>query len=52
MIISIIISIISFTLSGELLHELSNDGAKNQFQEFLEQFIVPVMVDAAKVKQI
>ncbi|KAK3708609.1 hypothetical protein QZH41_011776, partial [Actinostola sp. cb2023] len=32
----------------ELLHELSNDGARNQFLEFLEEFIVPIMVSAAK----
>ena len=34
---------------GDLLHELSNDGAKDQFQYFVEQFILPVMVSSAKV---
>ncbi|EDO39749.1 predicted protein [Nematostella vectensis] len=32
----------------ELLHELSNEGAREQFQEFLEKYILPVMVTAAK----
>ena len=36
-------------VSGYLLHELSNDGAKNQFQEFLHECILPVMVSSAKV---
>lgn len=37
-------------LAGDLLHELSNDGAKNQFQYFVEEYILPVMVSSAKVK--
>ena len=36
-------------LTGDLLHELSNDGAKNQFQYFVEEYILPVMVSSAKV---
>lgn len=36
--------------TGDLLHELSNDGAKNQFQYFVEEYILPVMVSSAKVK--
>lgn len=32
----------------DLLHELSNDGAKNQFQYFVEEYILPVMVSSAK----
>ncbi|CAH2220702.1 BTB POZ domain-containing KCTD20 isoform X1 [Pelobates cultripes] len=31
-----------------LLHELSNDGAYSQFGNFLEEFILPVMVCCAK----
>ena len=37
-------------LTGDLLHELSNDGAKNQFQYFVEEYILPVMVSSAKVQ--
>lgn len=31
-----------------LLHELSNEGARQQFEIFLEDFILPVMVTAAQ----
>lgn len=31
-----------------LLHELSNDGAKQQFEKFLEELILPVMVTSAQ----
>ncbi|XP_073845091.1 BTB/POZ domain-containing protein mrityu [Musca autumnalis] len=31
-----------------LLHELSNEGARQQFELFLEEFILPVMVTAAQ----
>ncbi|KAF0298157.1 BTB/POZ domain-containing protein 10 [Amphibalanus amphitrite] len=30
-----------------LLHELSNDGARHQFEEFLESLLLPLMVRAA-----
>ena len=36
--------------SGGLLHELSNDGAKRQFELFLENEIFPVLVEAAQVR--
>ena len=32
-----------------LLHELSNDGAHEQFSVFLEEDLLPLMVDSAKV---
>ena len=32
---------------GGLLHELSNDGARHQFEEFLESLLLPLMVRAA-----
>ena len=38
--------------TGDLLHELSNDGAKDQFQYFVEKYILPVMVSSAKVHSI
>lgn len=31
-----------------LLHELSNDGARHQFEVFLEELVVPVMVSRAQ----
>jgi len=31
-----------------LLHELSNEGARNQFSVFLEELLFPVMVESAK----
>ena len=33
-----------------LLHELSNDGAHEQFSVFLEDLILPLMVNSAKVR--
>ena len=41
----------SFLLSGGLLHELSNDGAKRQFESFLENDIFPVLVESAQVEK-
>lgn len=32
--------------TGELLHELSNDGAKSQFNEFLQKIILPKMLQS------
>lgn len=34
--------------SGGLLHELSNEGARGQFESFLEELILPVMVNSAQ----
>ena len=34
---------------GGLLHELSNDGARDQFSLLLEELIVPKMVASAQV---
>ena len=34
---------------GDLLNELSNDGAREQFKKYLEIDILPLMVQAAKV---
>ena len=33
---------------GDLLNELSNDGAREQFKKYLEFDILPLMVQAAK----
>ena len=33
---------------GGLLHELSNEGAKCQFEVFLEELILPLMVNSAE----
>ena len=35
--------------SGGLLHELSNDGARDQFECYLEELLVPQMVLSAQV---
>ncbi len=35
-------------ISGGLLHELSNEGARGQFESFLEELILPVMVNSAQ----
>ena len=37
-----------FTFSGGLLHELSNEGARRQFEVFLEELIFPLMVNSAQ----
>ncbi len=34
--------------SGALLHELSNDGARRQFEAFLEELLLPAMVASAQ----
>lgn len=39
-------------VSGGLLHELSNDGARQQFEEYLEELILPLMVKSANVSTI
>ena len=40
----------SYVISiGDLLNELSNDGAREQFKKYLELDILPLMVQAAKV---
>lgn len=39
--------LVSFLL-GALLHELSNDGAHKQFDGYLEELILPIMVGSAK----
>ena len=36
-------------LTGSLLHELSNDGARQQFNSFLDELILPQMVSSAQV---
>ncbi|MGH0172378.1 UNVERIFIED_CONTAM: hypothetical protein FKN15_002325 [Acipenser sinensis] len=33
---------------GALLHELSNDGARRQFEGFLQELVLPVMVSSAQ----
>ena len=39
---------LAFCLPGALLHELSNDGAHKQFDHYLEELILPIMVGCAK----
>ena len=43
-----VFSFFPFFLGG-LLHELSNEGARTQFEKFLEEKILPEMVDSAQV---
>lgn len=45
-IFSIIFS--TFLLSGALMHELSNDGARRQFEFYLEEMVLPLMVASAQ----
>lgn len=35
-------------VSGALMHELSNDGARKQFEFYLEEMILPLMVASAQ----
>ena len=39
---------LAFCFPGALLHELSNDGAHKQFDHYLEELILPIMVGCAK----
>lgn len=41
-------SYIRISFAGGLLHELSNEGARCQFEVFLEELILPVMVACAE----
>merc|ERR1711911_425053 len=41
-------SVYLLLVAGGLLHELSNDGARAQFESFLEELILPVMVNSAQ----
>lgn len=34
--------------SGALMHELSNDGARHQFECYLEEMVLPLMVASAQ----
>lgn len=44
-----LVSLEPFWNTGGLLHEISNEGAKEQFEKFLDEQILPEMVKAAKV---
>ena len=35
---------------GDFMHELSNDGARDQFESLLATVIVPAMIKCAKVR--
>lgn len=37
-----------FLLPGALMHELSNDGARRQFEFYLEEMVLPLMVASAQ----
>lgn len=41
-------STVSFHPSGALMHELSNDGARRQFECYLEEMVLPLMVASAQ----
>ena len=43
---------ISYFFPGGLLHELSNEGARQQFQVFLEEMILPQMCVCAQVSHL
>lgn len=34
--------------TGALMHELSNDGARRQFESYLEEMVLPLMVASAQ----
>lgn len=37
-----------FFFPGALMHELSNDGARRQFEFYLEEMVLPLMVTSAQ----
>jgi len=43
------VSVTVSLFTGSLLHELSNDGARQQFNSFLDDLILPQMVSSAQV---
>lgn len=45
---NIFININLISILGGLLHELSNEGARGQFEVFLEDLILPLMVNSAQ----
>ncbi len=44
-----LLSVLCVVCVGDLLNELSNDGAKSQFERYLKDQLMPVMVQCAKV---
>lgn len=47
LITSLLVSPASFA-PGALMHELSNDGARRQFEFYLEEMVLPLMVASAQ----
>lgn len=39
---------LSLCVTGALMHELSNDGARRQFEFYLEEMVLPLMVASAQ----
>lgn len=39
---------LSVLVTGALMHELSNDGARSQFEFYLEEMVLPLMVTSAQ----
>ena len=38
--------------TGDFLHELSNEGARRQFERYLQDILLPVMVEYTGVSEI
>lgn len=48
-VLNTILLVLSASLApGALMHELSNDGARRQFEFYLEEMVLPLMVASAQ----
>jgi len=44
-----LLSVVYYSI-GDFMHELSNDGAREQFESLLATLIVPAMIKCARVR--
>lgn len=45
---SLLLTLSASLTPGALMHELSNDGARRQFEFYLEEMVLPLMVASAQ----
>ena len=44
-----VLQCVQWFIIGDLMHEISNDGARDQFESLLATVIVPAMIKCARV---
>lgn len=48
LVLFVLLIFLSLLVPGALMHELSNDGARRQFEFYLEEMVLPLMVTSAQ----